>query len=103
MQLDQKKVGFYEDDGTDFGEAILKSASLPDYSQSVWKRGVALCMLLWQVMFRRRGWGQRGRKCEGVKPITIASLKGPAFSPLFDLRWGSSCARMTSSSPAFFS
>lgn len=59
MQLDQKKAGFYEDDSTDFDEGILKSTLLPDYSQPVWKRGVALCMLLWQVMFRRRGWGQR--------------------------------------------
>lgn len=83
MQLDRKKAVFYEDDGTDFDEGILKNASLSDYSQSVWKRGVTLCVLFWQAMFRRRGWGQRGRKHKGVKPITVESLKRPAFSPLF--------------------
>lgn len=100
MHLDRKKAVFYEDDGTDFDEGILKSALLSDYSQSAWKRGVALCVLLWQATFRRRGWGQRGGKHKGVKPFTVESLKRP---PFFDLCWGSSCAKMTSSSPTFFS
>lgn len=57
MQLDQKKGVFYGDDGTDFDEGILKSAWLPDYSQSMWTGGVALCMLLWRVIVQKRRLG----------------------------------------------
>lgn len=50
---------------------------------TVWQRGVACCVLLWQVMFRRGDWGQGRGKNEGEKPITI--LRGSIFSILFDL------------------
>lgn len=48
-----------------------------DYSQSLWQWGVACCVLLWQVMFRRGDWGQGRGKNEGEKAIAI--LRGSIF------------------------